>query len=464
MSAPVDATRGPLLRTLFRLATPVVVMQACHTAFHLVNVMWVGRLGAAATAAVTTSFFLLWTLWAIADVTGVGTTATVARHVGAGERARAGHAAAQGFLLAGLTGIVVALFGRLGLAPVFATIGTAPDVSALAVAYLSILVLGAPLSMLYVWAESTMRAAGDTRTPLIVIASSLALNAALDPLLIFGLGPFPRLGIVGAAIATVIAQGFAVAWFLTLAARRHPAFPFSREALRRFEPRFARGLARIGTPNALIGILFSAVYLYFAHVAARFGTAAVAIVGVSSRIESVTYLVAVGLGLACETLVGQNLGARRPDRAERATWLSAGLVAAFATAMSITMLVAPEGLLALFTSDPDVVRAGAPYLRLLALGQAFTGIELVLNGAFSGAGDTVPPMVISTCMSLLRFPLAWVFAVPLGLGLDGLALMITITCVARTIVLAAWFRRGAWRTKTLPTAQAEAPVLASPLS
>jgi len=462
MSSAVDATRGPLLRALVRLATPVVLMQACHTAFHLVNVMWVGRLGAASTAAVTTAFFLLWTVWSVADIAGVGTTATVSRHVGAGERAQAGYAASQGALLAIAIGLAVTVAGWLTIGPLYALIGTEPEVARQAVGYLRILLGGAAISALYVWAESTMRAAGDTRTPLVVIASSLALNAALDPLLIFGIGPFPRLGMAGAAIATVISQVFAVTWFAALALRRHPAFPLDLAALRRLDPPFALGLARIGVPYALIGLLFSAVYLYFAHVAARFGTAAVAVVGVSNRIESVTYLVAAGFGLACEAIVGQNLGAGKPDRAERAAWLSSALMAGFGSVMMVAMLAIPETLIGVFTSDPEVVRTGVPYLRLLALSQAFTGVELVVNGAFSGAGDTVPPMAISTTLSLLRFPLAWYFVVSLGTGLVGLGLVITITSSLRTVLLAAWFRRGAWRTKaTLPQ---EPPVLASPLS
>src|SRR5688572_8783977 len=172
MSTAVDSTRGPLLSALVRLATPVVVMQACHTAFHLVNVMWVGRLGAVATAAVTTAFFVLWSIWAIADIAGVGTTATVARHVGAGERAQAAYAASQGALLAIVLGLAVSVVGWLGIGPLYALIGTEPAVAREAVLYLKILLGGAAFAALYVWAESTMRAAGDTRTPLIVIASS----------------------------------------------------------------------------------------------------------------------------------------------------------------------------------------------------------------------------------------------------------------------------------------------------
>ncbi len=454
MSAPVDSTRGPLVRALLRLAVPIVIMQSCHTAFHLVNVMWVGRLGADATAAITTSFFFLWTLYAFADITGVGTTATVSRHVGAGDRAAAGYASAQGALLATLIGLTLTVVGLLTVGPLFRLIGAAPHVQGIAIGYLRITLCGAAISMLYVWAESTMRAAGDTRTPLIVVAGCLGLNALLDPLLIFGLGPVPAFGVQGAAWATVLSQTVAVVWFAALAWRRHPAFPLDFAALSRFAPRYAFALGRIGVPYALIGILFSAVYLFFAHVAARFGTPAVAVVGVSNRIESVTYLVAVGFGLACEAMVGQNLGASRADRASRAAWISAGLMAAFGAVGMVVMWLAPAALLSVFTSDPEVIRMGVPYLWILALNQVFTGIELVLNGAFSGAGDTLPPMLISTSISALRVPLAWWFAVTLGFGLPGLAWVITITCVARTVFLALWFRRGAWRTKALATAAA----------
>ena len=456
MSSAVDSTRGPLFGALVRLATPVVVMQACHTAYHLVNLVWVGRLGAEATAALTTSFFFLWTLYAIADIAGVGTTASVSRHVGAREPKEAGYAAAQGALLAAGIGALVTVVGLAGVGPLFGLLGAAPHVRDLAVDYLRITLYGSVISMLYVWAESTMRAAGDTRTPMIVIACGVGLNALLDPLLIFGLGPVPALGVRGAAWATVISQTAAVACFAALAIRRHPAFPLDFAALRRFAPRFAFALGRIGVPYSLIGILFSFVYLFFAHVAARFGTAAVAVVGVSNRIESVTYLVAAGFGLACEAIVGQNLGARQPGRAERAAWLSSGVMAAFGALVMTAMLIVPERLLSIFTSDPDVLKVGVVYMRILALNQVFTGIELVLNGSFSGAGDTFPPMLISTTVSALRVPLSWWASVTLGYGLDGLAWVITITCVARTLILALWFRRGAWKTKTLATAQAEA--------
>lgn len=422
--------------------------------FHLVNVMWVGRLGASATAAVTTSFYVVWMIWSVNDLTAVAVAATVARHIGAREPERAAYGAAQATLLAVILGVLVSIVGLLLVDPVFGLLDAAPDVQALGVSYLRILLVAAPITLLFGLSESVLRAAGDTRTPMIVIASSLALNALLDPLLIFGWGPFPELGVRGAAIATVLAQLFAVGWFLVLALRRHPAFPFDFPALRRLALPYALALVRIGLPFSLMGLLFSAIYLGMAKIAARFGTASLAVMGVGNRVESIAYLVAVGLGLACEAVVGQNLGAREPKRAENAAWLAAGTMAGFAIVLSLAMWFVPEPLLLIFTSDDEVLRLGVPYLQVLAASQLFAVTEIVLNGAFSGAGDTLPPMVITGAVSTLRIPLAWWLCVDKGLGPLGIAWTITVTCIVRGALLAFWFRRGAWKTKALATARA----------
>lgn len=461
MSRPLDLTRGPLLGALVRLATPVVVMQVAHTLYHWIDVMWVGRLGATATAALTTAFFAMWAAWAVGELVAVAVAATVSRHVGADDRAAAGYGAAQGTLLALGLGLVVALVGGLLAGPLYRLLDTPPDVAAQATTYLRIVLGGAAISFLYYVGESVLRAAGDTRTPLLVTVSALAVNAALDPLLIFGWGPFPAMGVAGAAVASVIAQAGAVAWFARLAWRRHPAFPFDFAALLRPAPRYAGALVRIGLPFCLIGVLYSIVYLWLARVAAPFGTAALAVVGLANRIESLTYLVAVGFGLACEAIVGQNLGAGRADRAARAAWLSTGLMAGIGLVVSLLMALVPEALLGGFTRDPEVVARGVSYLRILALCQAFTAIEIVLNGAFAGAGDTLPPSVISVSVSLLRLPLAVWLARNLGLGLDGIAWTITLTCVARALLVVLWFRRGRWKAKALATASAAPP--SSPL-
>ncbi len=460
MSRPVDATRGPLLPVLLRLAVPVVLMMTAHTTFHLVNMIWIGRLGAAATAALSGAWFLVWTINAFADVACVAITATVARHVGAQERAPAADAAGQGLALSVGLGVLVAVVGEIVARPLVRLVGLAPDVSALALSYLRIVLALAPVTFVYYGCESVMRAAGDTRTPLTIVSVGLLLNAVLDPLLIFGIGPFQRLGVAGAAIATVVAQCGAVAWFIVLARRRHPAFPFSRRAFLAPWPPFLVSMFLLGLPVAAIGVLFSVVYLFFAWTVARFGTGAVALLGVGTRVESIVYLVSAGFGLACESLVGQNLGARLPARAARGVWISAGLVSAFGLAMSLAMWFAPTVFLGLFLTDPALVREGVPYLRILALNEVFTGLELVMNGGFSGAGDTRPPSLISVVVSLARLPLAWWFAVKLGGGLVAVAWVITATSAVRGGTLVGWFLRGSWKTKALRTGAAMGPVTA----
>jgi len=459
MPRPVDATRGPLLPTLLRLAVPVVLMQTAHTAFHLVNMVWIGRLGASATAALSGAWFLLWTINAFADIASVAITATVARHVGARDPARAAEAAGHGLALSLLLGVLVAVAGEWLVRPLVRLVGLAPDVSALALSYLRIALALAPVTFAYYGCEAVMRGAGDTRTPLLIVTVGLGLNAALDPLLIFGLGPFPRLGVAGAALATVVAQCVAVAWFVTLAARKHAAFPFARGAFARPAPRMLGAMVVLGAPVAAIGVLFSVVYLFFAWTVARFGTGAVALLGVGTRVESIVYLVSSGFGLACESLVGQNLGARLAARAERGVWLSAGLVSAFGLVMSLAMWFVPTVFLGLFLTDTALVHEGIPYLRILALNEVFTGFELVMNGGFAGAGDTRPPSAISVVVSLLRLPLAWWFGVRQGGGLLAVGWVITVTAAVRGAALLAWFQRGAWKHKALATADARVPAL-----
>ncbi len=452
MTAPVDPTRGPLLPALLRLAAPIIVMQLCHTLFHFVDVMWVGRLGAAATAAVTTSFYFVWIIWALADIAGVAVAATVARAIGARDRTAAAYGASQSLLLALVIGIACTLIGLAVVRPIMVSIGAAPDVLELALDYLVVLSLGAPASMLYVACESTLRAAGETKTPMWIIGSSLALNALLAPLLIFGPGPFPALGVLGAGIATVIAQLCAVAAFLHLAWHGHPAFPLDRAALRLPNAAYMRSLARIGIPFAGIGFLFAVVYLIFSAISAHFGTPALAVLGIGNRIESLCYLIAVAIGLAVEPMVGQNLGAGNPARAERSAWLGCGLMVAFAFVIGVLMAVVPEAFLRWFSDDPTVIAMGVPYVRVLAICQIFTAIELTLNGAFSGAGDTMPPLVITITLAVIRVPMAWALSFGAGWGMQGVAWTITLTCVVRGLLIAWWFRRGAWKTKRLATA------------
>lgn len=443
-----DLLHGSMDRALLRLAGPAILAKALHAAVGLVDVFWVGRLGAAPTAAVTTSFFASWVLLSATDLTALGILAHVSRNIGAGDRNRAAHAASQGMLLGVGLGALLALVAWITAPWLFDGIGAAPDVAAPGTTYLRLIYLAAPFTFTYTNCEFAMRAAGNTRTPLLVTGGIVLVNAAIDPLLIFGWGPIPAFGVAGAAWATLVAQALGVAGFALLAMRRHPHLPLSRTALGRLDRALAASLLRIGAPGMAVGTLFAAIYLFMSGIAARLGTAPLAVMGLANRVESVTYLACHGFGAATATLVGQNLGAGNPARAAHAAWRSTFWMVLWGFATGGIMLLFPRAVLGIFSSDPAVLEAGVPYLRVLGVSMPFMAIEIVLENAFSGAGDNVPPMVISVPMNVVRVPLL-LWTTSLGLGLMGLVWVVTSTAVARAILAAEPHRRGDWAHRSL---------------
>jgi putative MATE family efflux protein len=204
-------------------------------------------------------------------------------------------------------------------------------------------------------------------------------------------------------------------------------------------------LVAIGIPICISGISFSVIYLFVNRITAQFGTPAVAALGIGNRIESINYLVAFGFSTAVATLVGQNLGARNPDRAAELTHKTILLVSGFTGVMTVIFLMFPESIMRIFVDDPAVLEAGKDYVRILALSQILMGWEIVLEGAFSGAGDTVPPMAVSIPGSILRIPLAWFLAVSLGWGVAGVWWAISISTLIKGVAVYIWFSLGRWK-------------------
>jgi putative MATE family efflux protein len=288
-----------------------------------------------------------------------------------------------------------------------------------------------------------MRAAGDTRTPLLIDLCAVTLNAVLDPFLIYGWGPFPRLGVAGAALATVLAQATMVVGYLFIALRGHRAFPLARRAPGL--PVEIGGMARVGAPAALIGMLFSVVYVAFARSASRFGTASMAVVGIANRIEALQFITSVAIGTAGAALVGQNLGAQRPDRAARVIrtgitwnlWISSTLTA--------LLIARPQLFLALFSRDADVLRLGVPYVRILSICLVVNGMEIVTAESVMGSGHTRALSWIFGVFSALRVPLAFWVPDATGLGVIAIAWVITVTCFVRGLIIVGWAARGTWK-------------------
>lgn len=439
---PAAVTR-PIPGLLWRLALPLLASQLLRLAYQWVDAMWVQGLGVSATAAVTSSVFVMWSVYSLNDIFAIGVTAYVSQLIGAGDRERAGVAAWKGLRASLLMGLIGSAAGLFFARDIYRLMGGDTAVVDEGGRYLSVVLAFAPLPMIGLTCENIMRANGDTRTPLFIDLAAVTLNAVLDPFLIYGIGPFPRMGVAGAAWATVIAQAVMVAAFLILAARGHRAFPLRRRAPG--PPVRISGMAKVGIPACLISLMFSVVYIVFARSASRFGPSSMAVVGIVNRVEALDFVISVAIGSAGAALVGQNLGAGRPDRAalvvRTGLWWS-GLIAAGLTVLYMTF---PEPLLRLFTHDAEALRVGVPYMRVLSLCIIATALEIVTAESILGSGHTREMSLIYTVFSLLRIPLA--FWVPdwTGTGVVGIAWVITVTCILRTTLILGWAARGTWK-------------------
>ncbi|HUK62326.1 MAG TPA: MATE family efflux transporter [Dongiaceae bacterium] len=422
----------------------MLASQALRLAYQWVDALWVRGLGVEATAAVTSSIFVVWWVLSLNDIFQMGVVAYTSQLLGAGQRARAGVAAYKGLRASALLGLTGTAMGLLGARAIFRAMGADAALMKSGPAYLSVILSGAPLFMVAETCASIMRASGNTRVPLLFDLAAVGLNAVLSPFLIYGIGPFPRLGVAGAAWATVSAQLTLIVLFLGIAARRHPAFPLARHA--DGPPVRILGLARVGLPAALIGGLFSVVYLAFARAASQFGPASMAIVGIANRIEALLFMMSVAIGIAGAALVGQNLGADRPERAVATLRTGTVWVLWIGTLLTIVVGVFADRFLSLFTPDADVHRLGVPYLRVLVLCFIATGLEVVTAESVMGSGHTRALSAIYTVFSLMRIPLAFVVPALTHSGVIGIAWVITVTCIVRTILILAWAWRRTWLT------------------
>ena len=434
--------RGSLSATIARVALPAVASSLLMTLFASVDAFWVGtRLGPGGLAAVSTSLFWIWMMVALAEMIGVGLTAVAARRHGESRPAEAARVAGDALLFTLALGIGVSLLGLLTLPRLFAVMHTPPEVTALGLRYLGTYMLGTPLIYGFFAVDATFRASGDTRTPFVLLASSVAVTLVLDPALILGLGPFPRLGIAGAAISTVSTRGAVFVMGLLIAWRRG-LLRFGRPRLEAIG-----AVCRVGLPTAVTGVVFSVIYVAVTRTTTQFGTPALAALGIGHRVESWLFMVGVGFGAATAAIVGQNLGAGDVRRAERAGWLSVAACSGMGLIACVANLLYAEPLAAMFTSDPAVIAEAARYLRIAAISQLCICAEIVLEGALGGAGETVPPMVASTAFTAARIPLVTITAE--RWGSVGIWWTISLTAIGRALSMVVLWRLGRWKRKSL---------------
>lgn len=442
-------TSGPIIKAVFSLAVPVVFGMLMEVVVLVTDFYWVGRLGPVAQDAVTSSMIMIWTVFAGVSVISIGITALVSRHIGAGEPERAAYYIRQALWLASIIGGAVSLIG-VTFSPRFLDfMQVGESTRALAMPYLRIFF---GTCLLVFWSDTiyaTFRASGDTRTPMQVGVIVVLVNLVLDPVLIFGLGPIPELGVTGAALATAIAFLTGSTIILRKLLSGKLGYTVGRPLSDRPVPAAMSKIARIGLPIASQQMVFVMVYWFLIGFVHRFGEVAGAAMGIGNRMESFSYLTCYGFSLAASTLVGQNLGAGKPGRAARCAWGATGLGVSLTLVFTVLFIGIPGTIAAVFSDDPSVQKIATDYLIILGISQAAMAVEIILEGAFSGAGDTMPPMLVMLPGSLARIPLAWYLAFELDWGINGIWWTLTITTGLKAVILAYWFALGRWKSKKL---------------
>ena len=440
-----NITEGPLLKAIGWLTAPMLVGAVLQNMQSLIDLFWVGGLGSKAVAAVAMSATIIMVLFPMLMGLSTGTIALVARAVGAGNEEEASTAASQSLILAFVLGIFFGVIGWLFSDDFFHMLGAAPEIIPDGSAYLKISLLGGFTVFILFIANAALQGAGDTMTPMWVMAVSNVLNIILAPLFIFGIGPLPRMNVEGAAVATVLSQavaaGLAVHIMLSGKARLH-----IRPHHWTPNPQLLWRILRIGLPGSgqmFSRSLMSAVMMW---IVAGCGTAAVAAYGVGLRFHMIILMPAFALGGAAATMVGQNLGAGKPERARHAAWVSTWIGMGFMVITGAIMVLFAPGLIRVFNREPDVVRIGAQYLQVVSPFYIFAALGIVLGRALNGAGDSMSPMII-TILSL------WGLQVPLAVFLSriwqpptqGIWWAIVTAFVVQGLLVAGWFETGRWK-------------------
>ena len=444
-----DYTQGSIGRAVLLLAIPMMLEMAMESVFAVVDIFWVASLGAPAVAAVGLTEAVLTLLYAVAVGLGMAVTALVARRIGAHEPGAAAQVAGQTIWLAVGTAVLVAALGVPFAPEILSLMGAEPDVIAGGSGYTTLMLGGSLTILLLFLLNAVLRGAGDAAFAMRVLWLANGINIVLGPCFIYGIGPFPKLGVTGAAVATNIGRGlgalFALYWLTNGRSRvvlRLPHLRVIGDVL--------RSLLKVSAGGVLQFVIATSSYIVLMLVISGYGSAAVAGYTIGMRIMMFTFLPAWGLSNAAATLVGQNLGARHPDRAERSVWVATKYNVIFLGAVAVALVVFPEALVRIFTSEPDVLVYGASALRVIGLGYPLYAVGLIMVQAFNGAGDTNTPTWINVlCFWLLQLPLAYALARTFELGPTG---VFAAAAIAESLLaVVAWFvfRRGKWKLKVV---------------
>lgn len=438
-------TSGSINRAIVLLSIPMILEMVMESLFAVVDVFFVSRVGVGAVATVGLTESVVTLVYAIAVGLSMAATAMVARRVGEGEYEKASAAAAQAILIGLGASLPIGLGGVLFAEDILRLMGASEGVIEDGLGYTRIMLGSNAVIMLLFLLNGIFRGAGDAATAMRSLWIANIINIVLDPLFIFGIGPFPELGVQGAAVATAIGRGFGVAYQLSRLFGKSGAIRLQRRHFT-IDGLAMHRLAKVGATGAGQFLIGSASWIVLMRIIAHFGSEAVAGYTIAIRLIIFTILPSWGLANAAATLVGQNLGARQPDRAEQSVWRSAFINMVFLLGVSVVYAVFAYPILGLFQPEPAVLEAGVLSLRIICAGYIFFAYGMVISQAFNGAGDTRTPTIINFfCFWVMEIPLSYLLAIQLGWGLAGVCWAIAASESTLAVISIIVFRRGKWK-------------------
>jgi putative MATE family efflux protein len=440
-----DFTAISIRRAIFMLSVPMILEMLMESIFALVDILYVSQVSVNAVATIGLTESVITLVYAVAIGLSMAATAVVARRVGEKNLKGASQAAVQVIFLGIAVSAIVSVVGILYAKEILALMGAEPDLIAEGYGYTKVLLGGNVTIMLLFLINAVFRGAGNASVAMKALILSNGLNIILDPIFIFGFGPIETYGVEGAAIATTIGRGIAVIFQLLILFKGYSKIKIRlKDVVLKIEVMI--NLIKVslgGIGQFLIG---TSSWVFLVRIMSEFGSEVLAGYTIAIRVMMFTLMPAWGMSNAAATLVGQNLGAQQPDRAEQSVWKTGKYNAWFMGLVSIIYLVFAPQIISLFNTTPDVVKYGSMCLRIIAAGYIFYGYGMVVINSFNGAGDTKTPTYINfVCFWLFQLPIAYLMAITLNFGPSGVFTAITLAEIIIAIVAIIWFKKGHWK-------------------
>jgi putative MATE family efflux protein len=442
-------TRGSMTKGIFSLALPIIGANTLAVAMEISNAFFLGKLGSDALAAITMSGAIVFFLMTFGSGLSIGTVAMVSRACGERNYPKAEHIGAQSLILGIAVAAVIGAAGFVFCGDMLSLLGARGAVLEMGTTYLKFLFAGLFLVFFFFQGNAVFQGSGDTLTPMKIGALSMVINIALSPVFIFGLLGMPRMGIAGAAISTLIARGVGSLVMARIILRGKHAVRMTRELLVIDLPVMGR-LFTVGFPGAVQMMVRSTSVLVLTRIAATFEPVVLAALGVGNSIFSAFLLPGFGFGAAASTIVGQNLGARKPARAERGSLMTVGYYWALIVPIAIPLFIFAPHVSTLFNREPAFIDLNSHFIRFQCIAALFLCPGLIFSNALQGAGATVTPMlVVIVTLYGVQLPLTWFLAVHLNLHAQGIWWANLVAGIVNAALMSAMFFRGSWKRKKI---------------